>query len=356
MMKRANSGRSRVRMMKRGGPSSSEALTERRKRLEAMTAPLPTVDVTETLVKCSVVVEAVRSAVLAAYPDEAPEGEDPAAAAAQAPGAAGASACECYHESLRGPRPQNEDHYVAMETCNRLLGLDAERCGRHVGFFGIYDGHNGQHAATVSRQLLHHHVVRQERFPEDLDSAIFDGFVHTDRVVNEFQSRRQFSNGTTAISVFVFDRSELVVGNTGDSRGVLARAGGAEAVELAVPHGPDREDEKERLKEAGAAVVWFGTWRVNGVLAVSRSIGDCELRSAVVADPDVTRFTLKPDDRFMILATDGLWDVMGLDESVKFVMSLEADKGRPAVAHELCEEALRRGSKDNVSVIVVFFS
>jgi protein phosphatase 1L len=255
----------------------------------------------------------------------------------------------CYFKSLRGPRPANEDEFTVVEHANEWLALPADR---RISYFGMYDGHSGRYSAIYTRIHLHHLIASEPDFTSNIETAIRNGFLKADRNVNEFQGAHNFNCGTTAISLWLVD-DELIVGNVGDSQGVLSRAG--TAIELTNPHSPQREDEKDRLRAAGGAVVWFGTWRVNGVLAVSRSIGDNNLKHCVIADPEITRFKIGPDDEFLLIATDGLWDVVKVDESITLVKEIERTKGRAAVPDELCEEALRRGSKDNVSIIVVFF-
>ena len=316
-------------------------------------APIATVTIKRSLVSIKKWADIVEAELLRAFPSEAPSTTSGTASEQPLPLTEEAYEKDgrpftCYFKSVRGPRPQNEDEFTVVEHGNEWLGLQTDR---RISYFGMYDGHSGRHAAIYSRMHLHHLIASQPAFHTDIEHAIRTGFLTADKNVNEFQSTHNFNCGTTAISIWLVD-DELVVGNVGDSQGVLSRGG--KAIELSNPHSPTREDEKERLKAAGGAVVWFGTWRVNGVLAVSRSIGDNNLKHCVIADPEITRFKLGPEDEFLLIATDGLWDVVKLDESITLVKEIERSKGRAAVPSELCEEALRRGSKDNVSIIVVF--
>lgn len=112
-----------------------------------------------------------------------------------------------------------------------------------------------------------------------------------------------------------------------------------------------------RIEKAGGFVTYFGVWRVNGILATSRALGDSGLKHnhVVSPEPDVRTFSMAEHrPLFMILATDGLWDVFSNDEAVRFLHSHlnENDFG----AKSLANEAFARGSMDNVSVIVVNFS
>lgn len=246
----------------------------------------------------------------------------------------------------------NEDEYVAIPHLNELLGLpqDMDR----FSYFAAYDGHSGKYTSLYVRSQLHYAICKHPEFPHNIEKAITDSFLEIDRLVNEVQERDQFSCGTTALAVCIRNREELIVGNVGDCRGYLYRD--SNPVEIAVPHFPSRDDEKERIKANGGAIVWHGTWRVNGILAVSRSIGDYNLKKYVIADPDVTRFSLNPDsDEFLILASDGLWDVISPEEAMNITREISANKGRSHVCRVLCDLALEKHSKDNVTVLVIFF-
>lgn len=114
--------------------------------------------------------------------------------------------------------------------------------------------------------------------------------------------------------------------------------------------------EQKRIKQAGGFVAFNGVWRVAGILATSRALGDYPLkqRNLIVADPDVLTFDindLKP--RFMILASDGLWDAFTNEEAVAFIKDKlhEPDFG----AKSLTVKAYERGSLDNITVMVVTF-
>ena len=99
-----------------------------------------------------------------------------------------------------------------------------------------------------------------------------------------------------------------------------------------------------------------------GELAISRAIGDHKLRPFVIAEPEVTRMIRRPDDQMLIMASDGLWDVLGNGEAAKLAMAafdgeLAANKSaRSALkkaASVLAKTALERGSRDNVTVLCI---
>lgn len=95
--------------------------------------------------------------------------------------------------------------------------------------------------------------------------------------------------------------------------------------------------------------------RLNGVLAVTRSFGDARFKRFVVPEPEILRHPLTGQEDFIVLACDGLWDVMDAKDVGEFVREYRKTQGTAGVAKALTNEALELKSGDNVSVIVVFF-
>uniref|UniRef100_A0A6B2EEQ8 Protein phosphatase type 2c n=1 Tax=Phlebotomus kandelakii TaxID=1109342 RepID=A0A6B2EEQ8_9DIPT len=160
--------------------------------------------------------------------------------------------------------------------------------------------------------------------------------------------------GTTAL-IAVLDGTRLVVANVGDSRGVMCDSKG-NAIPLSFDHKPQQVREKRRIQEAGGFVAFNGVWRVAGILATSRAMGDYPLKDKklVIADPDILTFNLadhKP--MFIILASDGLWDTFSNEEAVSFIKERLDEPHFGAKA--LTMQSYYRGSVDNISVLVVVF-
>ncbi|XP_068186964.1 protein phosphatase 1E isoform X2 [Antennarius striatus] len=116
------------------------------------------------------------------------------------------------------------------------------------------------------------------------------------------------------------------------------------------------QDEKQRIEALGGCVIWFGTWRVNGSLSVSRAIGDSEHKPYICGDADHNIFPLDGSEDYLILACDGFWDTVSPDEAVRVVSDhlLENSGDTTMVAHKLVASARDAGSSDNITVIVVF--
>jgi len=142
-------------------------------------------------------------------------------------------------------------------------------------------------------------------------------------------------------------RRVLYTGNAGDARAVLSRAG--KAVRLTYDHKGADKQEAKRIQDAGGFVL---NNRVNGVLAVTRSLGDSSMKEFVVGSPYTTETPLTSNDEFLILACDGLWDVASDQKAVDLVRDIQdCDEA----AKILMEFALNEGTRDNVTVVVVRF-
>ena len=150
---------------------------------------------------------------------------------------------------------------------------------------------------------------------------------------------------------------KLVVSNAGDSRAVISRRGG-EAQALTCDHKAEREDEQERIYKNGGLVVKSGGFlRVNGRLVVSRGIGDSEYKELITPEPDTTIIDITSGDfEFLILATDGLWDVLTSQEAVDiarpFCVGLESG-GPLAASQKLLELAVSRRSNDDITAMII---
>ena len=171
-------------------------------------------------------------------------------------------------------------------------------------------------------------------------------------------------SGCTAVVALLLG-ARLYVANLGDARCVLCRAG--EAVACTEDHSPDRSDEVMRIQSAGGFVE---NGRVMGKIAVARAFGDAKFklpdssilkphgvtRPVVSGEPDMTIKTLDASatDEFLLLACDGLFDVMSNQAAVDFAREkIAAGTALPDICEDLANHALQIGSTDNVSVMLV---
>ena len=117
---------------------------------------------------------------------------------------------------------------------------------------------------------------------------------------------RQIDDGSTVISAFISKaRRQVITSHVGDSRAVMITE--TDSFDLTADHKPSNPSEKERVELEGGRIIQYGVLRVQGILAVTRALGDYCLRPYVSNIPTVNYFELKGKECFLILASDGLW-------------------------------------------------
>jgi serine/threonine protein phosphatase PrpC len=280
---------------------------------------------------------------------------------------------------MTGRRQTNEDDEICVD----------QFCGdKSVAYFGLYDGHGGRQSVDYVVKALHlslEHLLREH--PDmPVAEALTRAYVMTD---GQLRRRNILQSGTTGVSVVIKrdprGRRVLYAANVGDSRAVVSRGGSA--MRLTVDHKPNLPEERKRIEEAGG---WINEKRVNGVLAISRALGDHMLKSnnVITAVPYVFELELTDNEDYLILvsarprvalptprvppsprwltaprqACDGVWDVMTDQEAVDFVLQQmsEVDADGPDLnreleqcARNLVQAAYDKKSMDNITVIVV---
>lgn len=265
--------------------------------------------------------------------------------------------------AVQGRRPRMEDRFSILSDADHDIHL-----------YGIFDGHGGELAADFAEKKLFPSLIKrlvevksQHRTPKETPEQRAEGtralLAEFSRVITEEILRldtdllaaakaKKDLSGSTALVALVHG-AHLVVANVGDSRGVLCDKKG-QAVPLSFDHKPQQLKEHKRIKEAGGFITFNGVWRVAGVLATSRALGDFPLkdRRLVVAQPDVLTFNLADlGATFMVLASDGLWDALSNDDAVAFAAP-HLDEPLCG-ARSLVNRAYDIGSLDNISALVV---
>ncbi|KAL9226622.1 hypothetical protein vseg_002412 [Gypsophila vaccaria] len=257
-------------------------------------------------------------------------------------------------------------------------------------FYGVFDGHGCSHVAKKCKERMHA-IIKEEIVKRgggggeaamSWSETMTSSFSRMDKEVGEktnvdivssscrceLQTPQCDAVGSTAV-VSVVTPEKIVVSNCGDSRAVLCRGG--VAIPLSNDHKPDRPDELNRIEKAGGRVIYWDGPRVLGMLAMSRAIGDNYLKPYVIPDPEVTVTDRSLEDECLILASDGLWDVVSNETAaaVARMCLMNADKSPSTTGDDVVREssdkacsdasilltklALARRSADNVSVLVV---
>ncbi|KAG0286700.1 Protein phosphatase 2C 1 [Linnemannia gamsii] len=220
------------------------------------------------------------------------------------------------------------------------------------GFFAIFDGHAGKAAADWCGQHFHEVFGRileekAEQANVDFQELVNETFLEVDRQLAEALQQGR-SSGCTAIMAYIRkegNKRVLYTGNVGDARAVLSHK--ERAVRLSYDHKGSDHTEAQRILDVGGFVM---NNRVNGVLAVTRALGDSSMKEFIIGAPYTTRTEIGADNPYLILACDGLWDVCSDQEAVDLVKEVVC----PTKASQLLlEHALQKFSTDNISVMVV---
>lgn len=257
-----------------------------------------------------------------------------------------------------GIRSSMEDVYVCVDDFTNQYGL--ERISeRPNAFYGVFDGHGGKHAADFACCHIPQYISEDEDFPREIERVITSAFLQTDNAFAEACSLDAgLAAGTTALTALVLGRT-LVVANAGDCRAVLCRKG--KAIEMSRDHKPHNLREKKRIEASGGYV---DDGYLNGQLNVARALGDWHMEGMkggtdggpLSAEPELMTMELTQEDEFLIMACDGLWDVFMSQNAVDFARRKLQEHNDPIMCcRDLVEEALKRKSGDNLSVVVVCF-
>ncbi|KAI7734533.1 hypothetical protein M8C21_025061 [Ambrosia artemisiifolia] len=289
---------------------------------------------------------------------------------------------------------ENEARFGVTTVCGRRRDMEDAVAvkplfSNDMNFYGVYDGHGCSHVAMKCKDRMHEIVKGEvETGGESINwkDTMTVSFSRMDKDVTDWSEGSSISNcrcelqtpqcdavGSTAV-VAVVTPDQIIVSNCGDSRAVLCRNG--VAIPLSIDHKPDRPDELARIEAAGGRVIYWDGARVLGVLAMSRAIGDNYLKPYVIPDPEVTITERTAEDECLILASDGLWDVVSNDvacsvarmcltsqkppshlraagKDVSIAGGESSDKACLDASILLTKLALARQTSDNVSVVVV---
>ncbi|XP_028324696.1 protein phosphatase 1B isoform X3 [Gouania willdenowi] len=283
--------------------------------------------------------------------------------------------------SMQGWRVEMEDAHTAV------LGLPSPGM-TNWSFFAVYDGHAGSKVANYcSKHLLEHIITASvesggskgsqsgsdsscSNTPavdppavEAVKGGIRAAFLKIDEHMRSFSDLRNGldRSGSTAVGILLSPDHFFFI-NCGDSRAVLFRS--SQVCFSTLDHKPCNPRERERIQNAGGSVM---IQRVNGSLAVSRALGDFDYKCVdgkgpteqlVSPEPEVFVMGRAPEqDQFVILACDGIWDVMSNEELCQFVKSrLEVCDDLERVCNEVIDTCLHKGSRDNMSIVLVCLS
>ncbi|KAL3121401.1 hypothetical protein niasHT_004985 [Heterodera trifolii] len=289
----------------------------------------------------------------------------------------------------KGEREEMQDRHLALDSFESCFGNslpvradDSQGVGKmRCALYALFDGHAGRRAADYCAEHFARLfvAVSKKYVPPKSAISVFEKsirkiFVDTYKGIDDgflVEARRQkptLKDGTTATTIFLLDKT-LYCANIGDSKAIVCRHKSEKStnipLQITVDHNPLVFDERMRIQKSGGTVK---DGRVFGILEVSRSIGDGQMKAhGVICTPDIKKLSLTPDDLFIILACDGLWKAFSPDAAIDFVIgqykmfvkTSEFNEGKDSVglwtkiADEMSAAAVRKGCGDNVTVLVI---
>ena len=277
---------------------------------------------------------------------------------------------------VQGHRKEMQDDY------NAVLGISP--VAKNVSWFAVFDGHGGASVSKYcSKQLLesiksheelmealkNEHQIGGKELMKTIKKGIHAGFLDTDEKVRTVPGSKD--TGSTAVCALITE-THLILSNCGDSRAMICSRltdndGGmiCKPVLTTVDHKPDTPSELERIRKANG---YMFNNRVRGVLGVSRSLGDFKYKKENKLSPTEQMVSPEPDfymklrehniDEFIILACDGVWDVLSLEEVCDYVYTQirKPSKDLKSIAEEIVDLCLTKGSMDNITLVIIDLS
>ncbi len=281
--------------------------------------------------------------------------------------------------STTGVRPQNED---AMDIINNLNNHDKSLI--NILYAGVFDGHGG---GNISKTLIDREKINIAKYFTNKTSPVAINLSNSKsynkkniiplftRIQEKLKNYHISSNkmGSTALITLLYPKSEksnklnLKIINLGDTRATICNEYNI-GVQLSLDHKPHLLCEKYRIEQLGGSITESdGDDPRIGGMSVSRSFGDLD-NKYISQIPDVFDYTLD-SEKFIILGCDGVWDVISNQDAVDFVLDkyykLISDKktltnfkskSEQNIANKLAEYAIKKGSKDNISLYIIFFT
>jgi protein phosphatase 1L len=215
----------------------------------------------------------------------------------------------------------------------------------------IFDGHGGREAAETASRMLTPYFI--DTWTKELEKPLRDRRNCLDLLreaylgIDAHLAESGIKSGTTAASLYIIG-DRFLAANAGDTRVIIGTENGVSI--LTKDHRPELPEERMRIESLGGSVVSYGIPRVEGILAMSRALGDTGLKPYVSSEPRIVKGHLGKENDYAVLACDGVWDVLAPDDVIKTVrLTIDPRKA----SEEISKKALDQGSKDNITIIVI---
>ena len=214
-------------------------------------------------------------------------------------------------------------------------------------FSSVFDGHGGKQCSLYLKRELFPLFLRNLK-KKPIKQALVGAYGQVNR---NFLNKNTESGSTCNTLIINKKTSKFFIANVGDSRAILCQKNGT-AKGISKDHKPSDPKEMRRIKKSGGFVE---DDRVNGILAMSRAMGDKKLVPHVGSTPDIFEGSLR-NVKYIVQASDGLYDVMTNQEVCNFINQLINNKvPKKQIPYILVNYAINtRKSMDNTSVIITF--
>ncbi|KAH7731597.1 phosphatase 1E [Aphelenchoides avenae] len=246
-----------------------------------------------------------------------------------------------------------EDRHILLPAIVLEPGLNHKR--QQDAFFAVFDGHHGPECAQYAS--AHFPRCLLDESVEDADEAMHNAFKKFDERLT-VRCEKEASNirsGTTAACAYLKGGIGYL-GWCGDSSVGVLRPDSI--VTLTRRHTPNDPEERERIEATGGVVVPIqGEMRVNGVLNISRALGDIQAKPMVSSEAEFRKYAFSDDDLVLFLSSDGIWDTLSEDEIYKLVRAFRdthAETEYERLATFIADKAKEEGASDNLTLIAVF--
>ena len=262
-----------------------------------------------------------------------------------------------FSHSIQGRRDANEDNHVYF------INIDNKYTNcNNINYLAVFDGHGSKTISTFLKSFLSPYIIN--KFPAKIYKKnnrvpqLFEHFfdIIQNIIIKKYPRVSQRSGSTACIIIqyIVNSSNYLWIFNVGDSRAIKCNHFNI-AEQLTLDHKPNSPNELQRITSLNGQIQFDGfDWRING-LSLSRAFGDVDCTPQVTHKPDIYHYAIKPDDKFIVVGCDGLYDVLTNQEIVDFVCNLLINKYKHNYAKALTEYAYEKGSTDNITVIIYFF-
>ena len=234
-------------------------------------------------------------------------------------------------------RNYNDDRVKIMINMNRPANYSNKSSWPLISYFGIFDGHNGEHCAEFLRKNLLQYIINNPSFPLNIEKSIKEAFLQADEdYLNNYSNINNECNnsGSCGLILLIIDK-KIYIANVGDSRCVVSCQNGKIQKDVTRDHKPEFPYEKKRIYNNKGSIyrnetvfsldydtnknkILLGPYRVSpGKLSVSRTIGDAKakleiyggIKNVVIPEPDIYVYDLYKDDiDYFIMGCDGIFD------------------------------------------------